>query len=519
MSAADARRDGGALPTASTSQVWDAARRLARPHRKALLGAVAALVTATSLQLVATRILGAVIDAVSKETTYAHINQLGLAECACVIGVIISVFLGRYLTAYVCEHVIAQLRNDAFDATVALPLGVIERAGTGDPLSRLTSDVSVLAGVGRDAIPIAVGGVLIGALGIVALVATAPIMALGALGGVPIMVLAGRWYLRQAPGLYQQERRRSADVIMAMHEMGDGAATIRTFGREDDWLARFNETSLAEWHASWPPTRARSILFPLCDAATVFSLMTSLVVGAIAYHSGAISLGAVAACGLYIVQLQGPIAGAVDVIDDLQQSVAAMARLVGICVAPRDVATDILNVQHAKVDLDDVHFSYVDDATADGSRDSLHKVDLHIFDNERIAVVGPSGAGKSTIAKLVAGIHTARTGTVNVDETTLTRSIRTTGRGGIALVTQEAHLFLGTIASNLRARETTICTWFVKTERRISGLNRMAARTNNSRALTPGLIPKLDPHFGFDLVYSFRRLIDGLVSFAFLALT
>ena len=122
---------------------------------------------------------------------------------------------------------------------------------------------------------------------------------------------------------------------------------------------------------------------------------------------------------------------------------ASLARLLGVAQVPDDREVSGAVPRDEKLDATDVRFSYVD------GRDVLHGVDLDVGVGERIAMVGPSGAGKSTLGRLLAGIHPPRTGAVTVGGVGLVELPLDDLRGHVALVTQEHHVFVGTIRENL----------------------------------------------------------------------
>ena len=138
-----------------------------------------------------------------------------------------------------------------------------------------------------------------------------------------------------------------------------------------------------------------------------------------------------------------PVDRIVSILDELQLGAASLSRLLGVAQVPDDRSVTGRTPSSEKLDADDVRFSYVE------GRDVLHGVDLDVGVGERIAMVGPSGAGKSTLGRLLAGIHPPRTGSVTVGDVGLVELPLGDLRGHVALVTQEHHVFVGTIRDNL----------------------------------------------------------------------
>jgi ABC-type multidrug transport system fused ATPase/permease subunit len=138
-----------------------------------------------------------------------------------------------------------------------------------------------------------------------------------------------------------------------------------------------------------------------------------------------------------------PVDRIVSILDELQLGAASLARLLGVAQVPDDREVSGRTPSSEKLDAEDVRFSYVE------GRDVLHGIDLDVGVGERIAMVGPSGAGKSTLGRLLAGIHPPRTGAVTVGDVGLVELPLGDLRGHVALVTQEHHVFVGTLRENV----------------------------------------------------------------------
>jgi ABC-type multidrug transport system fused ATPase/permease subunit len=144
-----------------------------------------------------------------------------------------------------------------------------------------------------------------------------------------------------------------------------------------------------------------------------------------------------------VQQLIDPVDRLISWLDELQVAGASLARLLGVAHVPDDRSPSGRHPSGKGIEATDVRFSYV------GDRDVLHGVDLRLRVGERLAMVGPSGAGKSTLGRLLAGIHPPRTGTVTVGDVELTELALDELRIRVALVTQEHHVFVGTLRDNL----------------------------------------------------------------------
>jgi ATP-binding cassette, subfamily C, bacterial len=185
------------------------------------------------------------------------------------------------------------------------------------------------------------------------------------------------------------------------------------------------------------------VLFPQIDFSFALSTSTVLVIGGLLYFAGATTLGAVVAAALYAMQLADPLNRVIMWAENLQRSSASMARVKGVAEAgtepppgghPRDDRIQVTGVSYAYHGSD---------------RDVLHDVDLDVRPGERLAIVGPSGAGKSTLGRLLAGIDAPRTGAITVGGVPVADLGPEELRRRIVLVTQEHHVFIGTVRDNL----------------------------------------------------------------------
>jgi ABC-type multidrug transport system fused ATPase/permease subunit len=183
--------------------------------------------------------------------------------------------------------------------------------------------------------------------------------------------------------------------------------------------------------------------FPCVEIGYLIPTVVTLLFGGWLHINGHVSLADVTAATLYAQQLIDPVDRFISWLDELQVGSSSLARILGVGYVLDDREPSGLAPDDERIDADDVRFAYVED------RDVLHGVELHVDPGERVAMVGPSGAGKSTLGRLLAGIHPPRTGTVTVGDVPMTDLPLGDLRGHVALVTQEHHVFVGTIRENL----------------------------------------------------------------------
>jgi ABC-type multidrug transport system fused ATPase/permease subunit len=432
------------LPIAAGAELRDQARLLARRHRRGLAGVVGLHAAAAAAGLAGPPLLGRLVESVQRGTSRGYIDRIVLVLAGFLLAQTILTWFARRASFVLSERMFAELREDFMRQVLALPLSTVERAGTGDLVSRTTADVDSLARTIRFALPETLIAAVTTVLTVSAAVWVSPVAAVPCIAGVPLLLIGTRWYLRRAPAGYLWERAAYARLAGSVGETVEGGRTIEALGLGEERVRRIDADLEEAYRAERRTLFLRTMWFPTAEFAYVVPVAASLAWGGWLVSAGHASIGEVTAVALYIAQLADPVDRLISWLDEIQVGATSFARLVGIARVPSDrTATDD---RPAGDDLraHDVRYAYIDD------RDVLHGIDLHLEPGERVAVVGPSGAGKSTLGRLLAGIHPPRRGRVEVGGVRLVDLPLDTLRQEVALVTQEQHVFVGTLADNLR---------------------------------------------------------------------
>jgi ABC-type multidrug transport system fused ATPase/permease subunit len=431
------------LPVAGPAEIRRHARRLARRHPRPLLVAMGLHGLAAMTGLAAPRLIGGLVEDVQNGTTAAKVNQVILVIAVFVVAQSLLTRWARFKSFALGEQVLAELREDFVDNALALPIGTVERAGTGDLLSRTSRDVDTLSRTVRFAVPetiIAFVTVLftVAATLLVGVWVLVPLVAM-----VPVLWVSTKWYLRRAKDGYLRENAAYAQMTSSLAETVEGARTVEALRRYDDRVRRGDADIRGSYLAERYTLFLRTVWFPVVEVGYLVPVVGTLLFGGWLHINGHVSLGAVTAGVLYVNQLIDPVDRLISWMDELQSGGAAFARLLGISDVDDDRTPSGRSPSGELVEAKYVRFSYVE------GRDVLHGVDLTIQPGERVAMVGPSGAGKSTLGRLVAGIHPPRTGSVTVGGVGMTELSLDELRKQVALVTQEHHVFVGTLRDNL----------------------------------------------------------------------
>ncbi|SCL64922.1 ABC-type multidrug transport system, ATPase and permease component [Micromonospora citrea] len=439
-----------ALPVADARQVRQYARTLVRRHPRALAAALGLHALAAAAGLVAPRLLGDLVEGISRGTTGVTVDRIALLIAGFVVAQSVLVRFAHLASARLGERVLAELREEFVDRILALPLATVERAGTGDLLTRTSRDVSALSRTVRFAVPETLIAVVTGCFIVGALLLVNPLLAVPCLVAVPLLWVGTRWYLRRAPDGYLRENAAYSDITDGISETVEGSRTTEALRQQARRRARTDADIRRSYAAERYTLRLRTVFFPVTEIGYVLPVVATLIVGGWFYLEGWVSLGEVTAATLYVQQLIDPVDRLLSWLDELQVGGASLARLLGVADAPEtspaptgSSARSAGPTGDRQLAARDVRYAYR------AGRDVLHGVTLVPEPGEKLAMVGPSGAGKSTLGRLLAGVHAPRSGSVTVAGQRLDELPLAELRTHVALVTQEHHVFIGTLRDNV----------------------------------------------------------------------
>ena len=353
-----------------------------------------------------------------------------------------------YLTGWVGERVLADLRNRLFAHLQRLSLGFYERNRAGVIISRITNDVEALDQLVTDGVTSLIQNTLL-------LLGTAVVLffldwklALATLTVLPLMAIATAWFRSRSNRAYRNVRERLGLVTATLAEDIAGMRVVQSFTREPVQEKAFHGVNDRYRGANYETVVLNGIYFPVVDLLS--SAATAIVFGYggwLVYH-GDMSPGTLFAFALYLSNFFDPIQQLSQLYNTFLSAIAALDKIIGVLdeqpqVVDRPGASELPRIE-GHVRFDRVRFGYGPEFP-----EVLHGLDLDVPPGTTVALVGHTGAGKSTIAKLLARFYDPTEGTISIDGHDLSEVTQRSLRRQLGIVPQEGFLFGTTIAENI----------------------------------------------------------------------
>ena len=446
-SAAPRTSADGRLPVADGRGMRTLLRNLSRGRRLALMVAVVLFVAAAGLDLVFPIVVGWIVDAVvaggGRGIPAIFWWQLGLL-IASVIAAGVVKFFGMLTMARTVETMIARMRELYVSKVLRLPEATVDAAGSGDIVSRASSDIREISDSVPRVIPQLASAVftLVLSLGGMAFIDWR--FGLVMLVALPLYLTASRWYLRTAPPVYAAERAaestRSQHVLSTLHAL----PTVKAYRLGERRLAGIRQST---WELVRWAMRARIMqnrLFGRINVAEAVGMLIVLLSAFWFTAAGYTTVGQSSAAAMLYFKIVGPLAQLMFVVDDLQSAQASFARVSGVIRMDTAEAAERGDAGaesgqagagdgHELIRLEGLEFAYR------AGHPVLKAVTLQVRRGERVAIVGTTGSGKTTLARLIAGHRLPTGGGLR----------RAVGREQIAYLSQEHHVFTSSLRDNL----------------------------------------------------------------------
>nr|WP_306270437.1 ABC transporter ATP-binding protein [Ornithinimicrobium sp. HY1793] len=383
------------------------------------------------------------VEAGRTSAALATADLVALIVAGIVVLQALLTLAAKSASAVLGQGILASAREFVVRAILRLPLSRVESASSGDLVTRVTRDVGTMSETVRWALPqvIVAGTTVIATL--LAMIVNSWLLALPSLVLLAISLVQVRRYLQRAPNGYLTEGGTYSRINTHLTETVEGARTVEALEIGDERKRVGDDDIEVSAQAERYGITLRNLLFLVMDLAFSLPRVLVLAVGAFAYSQDWVTIGQITTAVLYTEALWGPFDMLVHTLDNVQVGVASTTRLLGIATVPPDREEGRGEPADATLVGQDLRYAYRP------GHDVLHGIDLTLEPGERLAIVGPSGSGKSTLGRLLAGIHGPRTGSVAVGGVELTDLPLALLRREVALVTQEHHVFIGTVRDNI----------------------------------------------------------------------
>ena len=370
------------------------------------------------------------------------------------VGVALGVFSAAryYMVSWLGERVTADLRNAVYTHVVAQSPEFFETTQTGEVLSRLTTDTTLVQTVVGSSLSMGLRNSVMGIGAMLMLIVTNPVVMTQVLGVLVLVVLPSLYFGRRVRGLSRASQDRVADSSAIAAEVLNAIPVVQSYAQEQREAARFGASTENAFETAVRRSRLRSLLVAFIISATFGALLWGLYQGTQAVIAGRISAGHLGETVVYVIILVSSVAVLAEVYGDLLRAAGATERLMELLatrsaiVAPAHPVALPTAPGGSSLRFEDVSFHY----PSRPGKPALDGVTLEVRPGETVAIVGPSGAGKSTLFQLLLRFYDAQRGRVLVDGVPVREAALGALRARIGIVPQDAVVFSTSALENIR---------------------------------------------------------------------
>ena len=444
-------KDETAMDRAGSKRVG-ALRGLApflRPYRTMTVLALGALVVTAGMSLILPLAVRRVVDGFNEDV--GILDQYFGA--ALLIAALLAIGTGvrYYFVTKLGERVVADIRRAVFDRVMGMSPAFFERLLTGEVLSRITTDTTLILSLIGSSISVALRNVLMLLGGLVLLFLTSAKLTGLVLLIVPAVVVPIVILGRRLRGLSREAQDWIANSSGSASEALSSVQTVQAFTHEGLTRAAFAEVTEKSFDVARIRTRVRAVMTVIVIFLTFTGIVGVLWIGARDVRAGAMTPGELVQFVIYAVMVAGSVGALSEIWGEVQRAAGATERLVELLnaedtvldpVQPKTLARPV----RGEIVFDEVTFSY----PARPEVSALNGVSLRVSPGETVALVGPSGAGKTTILQLLMRFYDPQSGAVRFDGTDLRDMARADFRRAIAMVPQDPVIFAASARENIR---------------------------------------------------------------------
>jgi len=421
--------------------------RLTKPYRFRTFLSFFSLLAATATALAPPLLAKYALDDAINDTTGFKLTLVVVLFVFVALANWGMTYVETYMTGWVGERILADLRKQLFGHLQQLSLGFYERNRAGVLISRMTNDVEAIDQLVTDGVTTLAQSTLLLSGTAFLLIVLDPRLALVTLIVIPFMVFASVLFRSRSARAYSSVRERLGLVTATLAEDISGMRMVQAFVREQRATENFRAVTLDYRESNMTTVRLNAYYFPFVSLLATLALAIVLGYGGHLYLNDAIALTTLFAFMLYVNNFFDPIQQLSQLYNTFLSAAAALDKIIGVLDEEPDVTdrpgAEPLPHVAGHVRFEDVHFAYGRGAEV------LHGIDLDVPAGTTVALVGHTGAGKSTIAKLIARFYEPTSGRITIDGVDLNDVSQQSLRRQLGIVPQEGFLFAGTVAENI----------------------------------------------------------------------
>jgi len=420
----------------------------ARPYRKWLAFSLIFIVLGPAIDTAMIWMFKIVVDEVLVPRDFDPFWWIALAYVGLtLLGGLIG-FADEYVSTWVGERFLLDLRTQVFAHLQSLPLGFFERRRQGDLLARLTGDIGAIESLVLSGVADFLSYVFNVVFFTAALFYLQWDLALISLIVAPLFWVTAKRFSRLIRTASRERRRRSGSLTAVAEESLGNVQVVQAYNRQAFEVARYEREAVGSFRATMASMRLRAVFTPVVQLIELLGALLVIGLGTYKLSNGELTLGELLAFMTYLTRLYDPIRSLTKLTTTIYSASAGAERVIELldeqpAVVDRPDARK-LGRARGLVDVDDVSYRY-----PETERDAVAGVSFSVGPGETLALVGGSGAGKSTVAKLLLRFHEPATGAIRVDGHDVRAVTLHSLRENIAVLLQETLVFEGTVRENI----------------------------------------------------------------------
>ena len=379
---------------------------------------------------------------------FAYIKQTLIWILLIGLGYAISQLSAGILITNVVQSAMKDLRHDLESKINRLPVSYFDKNQQGNILSRVTNDVDAVSGAMQQALIGIVNAILSILIAISMMFYINPVMALLAMVMIPISMIISKLIVNKSQPDFNQMQNALGEMNGYVQESMTGFSILKVYGREQAALEGFKKTNRKLQYYGFRSAFISGLMMPLVQLTAYLAYVVIAVVGSFYVISGVIVLGQLQAFIQYIWQVSQPMGNITQLSGVLQSASASAKRVFEILDELEEIENEVdealPEVFHGEVTFEHVDFAYSPD------KPLIKDLNFTVKAGQTVAIVGPTGAGKTTLINLLMRFYDVNAGAIKIDGVDTKKMARSDVRSLFGMVLQDAWLYEGTIADNIR---------------------------------------------------------------------